>query len=87
MVRYPGSAQPVRRTPGEQHAQLEGHHAALFHGQGFGGYDQIMYEQYDAATGKTTHPKVNLRKLISDYDLQAAGILSAVLVDLKRKCP
>ena len=58
-----------------------------FMGRGFGGYDQIMYEQYDAATGKTTHPKVNLRKLISDYDLQAAGILSAVLVDLKRKCP
>lgn len=58
-----------------------------FMGRSFGGYEQIMYEQYDAATGKTTHPQVDLRKLISDYDVQAAGILSAVLAEMKRKCP
>lgn len=58
-----------------------------FMGRMFGGYEQIMYEQYDSAAGKTTHPKVNLRKLINDYDNQAAGILSTVLAEVKRKCP
>jgi len=58
-----------------------------FLGRMFGSYEQITYEQYDAATCKTTHPKVNLRTLIDDYDGQAAGILNTVLAALKKKCP
>ena len=47
-----------------------------FMGRGFGGYDQMMYGHYDAATGKTTPPKVNLRKLVGDLGIRGARILS-----------
>ena len=58
-----------------------------FMGRTFGCYEEIVYEQYDAATAKTTHPKINLRKLIDEYDGQAASILSLCLDHLKQKCP
>jgi hypothetical protein len=58
-----------------------------FMGRHFGCYEQITYEQYDSRTGKTTHPKINMRELIGQYDLQAAQILCAVLAELKGKCP
>ncbi len=55
-------------------------------GSMFGGYEQLTYEQYEAATGNATHPKANLRKLINDYDLQAAQICHQSW-QLKKKCP
>lgn len=73
---------PARNTHSSKGTTLRS-----FMGRRFGDYEQIMYEQYDSATGTTAHPKVGLRKLISDYDLQAAGMLSAVLAELKQKCP
>jgi hypothetical protein len=58
-----------------------------FMGRNFGDYDKLTYEQYDAGSKTTTHPKVKLRKLIHDYDAQAGAILADVFAEMKRKCP
>jgi hypothetical protein len=58
-----------------------------FMGRRFGRYERIMYEQYDSSSATRIHPTFNLRALINSYDMEAAGLLSAVLAEMKRKCP
>ena len=58
-----------------------------FMGRSFGNYDDLMYELWDATTGKTTHPVVNLRQMINDYDVQAGGILRFVLASMRTRWP
>jgi hypothetical protein len=58
-----------------------------FMGRGFGPYERITYEQYDSSTRTRTHPTFNLKALINSYDAEAARLLSAVLAEMKRKCP
>ena len=50
-------------------------------------YERIVYEQYDSASRKITHPNIDLRAMIRSYDAQAADILSAVLSEVKLKWP
>jgi len=58
-----------------------------FMGRSFGGYDQIKYELWDAATGTSTHPVFNLRQMINDYDLEACAILDTVLLTMTSNWP
>jgi hypothetical protein len=50
-------------------------------------YEQFTFEQWDEATGQRSYPTVNLRAMITEYDNEAARVLSDVLFELKRKCP
>jgi hypothetical protein len=58
-----------------------------FMGRSFGPYERITYEQYDSAASTRTHPTFNLRAHIGSYDAQAAGVLSVVLAEMRRKSP
>ena len=58
-----------------------------FMGRSFGGYEEIQYEMWDAATDTSTHPVFNLRKMITDYDLEAKQVLDTVLSTMKSKWP
>jgi hypothetical protein len=58
-----------------------------FMGRNFGNYDAIKYEFWDAGTGNSSHPTVNLRDLLEKYDAQAAEILGDLLVVMNRKWP
>ncbi|WP_416066205.1 hypothetical protein ACK9YZ_07995 [Rhizobium sp. ZK1] len=58
-----------------------------FMGRMFGNYEQIKYELYDERTGKTTHPTFDLRRMISDYDTEASGILRSVLSTMRARWP
>lgn len=82
--------------------ELAGHPAAQgahskpkrsFLGRGFGNLDQITYEQYQAGSTASElfpdvqHPRINLRQLIGQYDVEAAAILNGVLAHMKRTWP
>jgi hypothetical protein len=64
-----------------------GSHYRTFMGRSFGNYNSLRYEQYDAAEKIVTHPTVNLKVLIEEYDAQAAAYLNSVLQELKKKLP
>jgi hypothetical protein len=67
--------------------RTSGSHFRTFMGRKFGDYTSLTYEQYDSATQKITRPSVNLKKLIEEYDTQAASYLLDVLYELKKKLP
>lgn len=67
--------------------RASGSHYRTFMGRKFGDYTSLTYEQYDSASQKRTHPSVNLKKLIEEYDTQAATYLLDVLNELKKKLP
>lgn len=80
-TRHRLAGHPAKRThgvPGTQRA---------FMGRSFGSYEDIQYELWDASTGQTTHPTINLRQMIIDYDKEANIILSNVLSDMKSRWP
>jgi hypothetical protein len=58
-----------------------------FMGRSFGNYDGIRYELWDASTGQTTHPVINLRQMIDRYDTEASAVLNGVLSAMKSKWP
>jgi hypothetical protein len=58
-----------------------------FMGRSFGKYAAIQYECWDARTRKTTYPRVDLRRMINDYDAEATGILDDILLEMKRRWP
>jgi hypothetical protein len=74
---------------------LAGHPAAQgrnekrrsFMGRMFGGYDRIQYESWNAATQKIEHPTFNLRKLISEYEVEAVVVLSDTLCSMQSTWP
>jgi hypothetical protein len=73
--------------PSDNTLTRRGSHVRSFMGRGFGNYERISYEEYDSASKEISHPTFNLRKLIWSYDDEAAGILSAALIEMRRKCP
>ena len=58
-----------------------------FMGRGFGNYNCIKYELWDASTGQTTHPVFNLRQMIQAYDAEASIMLNHVLSTMKSNWP
>lgn len=62
-------------------------HYRTFMGRNFGNYDSLTYELFDSTKQTSTHPKVNLRKMIGEYDVQASGYLNAAFNELKKSCP
>lgn len=58
-----------------------------FMGRGFGTYDRIQYELWDASTGQTAHPVFNLRQMINRYDAEASAVLGGVLSAMKSRWP
>jgi hypothetical protein len=50
-------------------------------------YANVTYEMWDAHTRKTTHPSVNLGKLIDSYDIEASQTLGVILQTMKFKWP
>lgn len=58
-----------------------------FMGRHFGTDDAIKYEQWDAHAQKTTHPAVNLTKLVFEYDVEARNVLASVLSHMKKHWP
>jgi hypothetical protein len=74
-----------------------GHPAKRMHGvsapqrtfmsRSFGSYDRIQYELWDASTGRTTNPVIDLRKMINCYDTEASAVLNDVLSAMKSKWP
>jgi hypothetical protein len=58
-----------------------------FMGRGFGRYDSITYEVWDAHTRSRTHPTFNLGTLIGAYEAEAEKILLDILVVMKRQWP
>ncbi|HZS63679.1 MAG TPA: hypothetical protein VFA53_04175 [Xanthobacteraceae bacterium] len=58
-----------------------------FMGRGFGSYDRIQYELWDASTGQITHPVFDLRQMIDHYDSEASTVLGGVLSAMKSKWP
>lgn len=80
-TRHRLAGHPAKRThgvPGTQRA---------FMGRLFGNYEEIRYELWDKSTGQITHPTINLRQMIIDYDKEASTILDNVLSDMKSKWP
>ena len=80
-TRHRLAGHPAKRThgvPGTQRA---------FMGRSFGSYEDIRYELWDASTRQITHPTINLRQMIIDYDKEASTILSNVLSDMKSRWP
>ncbi len=58
-----------------------------FMGRSFGNYKAIKYELWEASTGTTTHPIVDLGLMIADYDVEASAVLNKVLSDMNSKWP
>ncbi len=46
-------------------------------------YENIKYEMWDADTEQTTFPKINLKKMIYEYDKEASSVLQDVLESIK----
>lgn len=80
-IRHLCAGHPANRPHGVSAPQR------TFMGRSFGGYEEIQYEMWDAATGTSTHPVFNLRKMITDYDLEAKQVLDTVLSTMKSKWP
>lgn len=61
-----------------------------FMGRGFGNYDSITYEVWDASTPSLKwpdHPKVELGKMIDSYAAEATELLQEILNKMKCKWP
>jgi hypothetical protein len=58
--------------------------ARTFMGRGFGNYDRIWFELWDAHTEEITHPVFNLRTMILDYDGEASRILNNALSRMRQ---
>jgi hypothetical protein len=58
-----------------------------FMSRSFGNYDRIQYELWDASTGQTTHPVIDLRHMINRYDAEASAVLNGILSTMKSKWP
>jgi hypothetical protein len=59
-----------------------------FMGRGFGPYERIQYELWDArAPQQTSHPTFNLSAMIKAYDAEGAHILNTVLCALATNWP
>lgn len=50
-------------------------------------YDGLTYELWDAAADRTSHPQVNLGKMIADYESEAADHLAAILAHMRQTWP
>jgi hypothetical protein len=72
-TRHLCAGHPAKRSNGVPKTQR------TFMGRRFGNYDRISYELYDEQTRTSTHPSFDLRQMISDYDVQASGVLTSVL--------
>jgi len=57
-----------------------------FMGRGFGGYDEIVYEQWQQGSG-TTHPRIKLGALLDEYAIEAEALLNTVLSAMKKRWP
>ena len=78
-VRNLCAGHPANRANGTQRT---------FMGRGFGNYNQIRYELWDARTPlRPSHPTVNLGAMINAYDAEGAHILNEVLRVLATKWP
>jgi hypothetical protein len=73
--------------PSDNTFSRKGSHVRSFMGRGFGNYERITYEEYDSASEARSLPAFNLRRLIGSYDAEAAAILSAALIEMRRRCP
>ena len=56
-----------------------------FLSRSFGKLDRVQYEHWDSSTDQRTHPVVNLRQIIEDYDKEASAVLDNVLSTMKSK--
>ncbi|MCX5885401.1 MAG: hypothetical protein NT096_05780 [Proteobacteria bacterium] len=57
-----------------------------FMGRSFGGYAEIMYEQWQPEVG-TTYPRVKLGALLDEYEVEAAARLGEVFLAMKKRWP
>lgn len=80
-LRHLCAGHPANRSHGASAPQR------TFMGRSFGDYHGIRYELWDASTGKTSHPVVDLRRMIDDYDAEASVILNCILSIMKSKWP
>ncbi|NJL08084.1 MAG: hypothetical protein HC900_07330 [Methylacidiphilales bacterium] len=58
-----------------------------FLGRRFGNYNAIKYELWDSSNSGISHPVVDLRTMIDQYDDEAAQILTEVLSAMKSRWP
>ncbi len=56
-----------------------------FLGRMFGSYDRIQFEVWDSSTQSTSFPRINLRQMIDEYDVEASQILQDALDFMKSK--
>jgi hypothetical protein len=81
-VRNLCAGHPANRTQGVPATQRS------FMGRGFGSYNQIRYELWDARMPQQpSHPRFNLRAMIKAYDVEGAQALKMVLSALATKWP
>lgn len=59
----------------------------VFTGRNFGGYSNVQYELWEDGSAKPVHPSFDLRRMIDDYDPEAAEVLNNVLDTLKARWP
>jgi hypothetical protein len=57
-----------------------------FMGRKFGGYDEIIYEQWQKGFG-TTHPRIKLGALLNEYAVEAAAHLDTAFLAMKKRWP
>jgi hypothetical protein len=57
-----------------------------FMGRSFGGYDEIMYEQWEQGIG-ITHPRVRLGALLDEYASEASERLTDAFSAMKKRWP
>jgi hypothetical protein len=78
-VRNLCAGHPANRANGTQRTFMK---------RGFGNYNQIEYELWDARTPlRPSHPTFNLSAMINAYDAEGARILNEVLCALATKWP
>ena len=68
-------------------AKDSGHYQRTFMGRMPRSYSHVQYELWDAHTGKTTHPTVDLGQILDNYDLQASGFLAGILQSMRAQWP
>jgi hypothetical protein len=56
-----------------------------FLGRGQRYYNDFSYEEYDSKSGKTSHPRFDLGKLILAYDEEGANFIEAARLHLEHR--
>jgi len=80
-LRIQSAGHPANRSRGVRAPQR------TFMGRMPRSYSHVQYELWDAHTGKTTHPTVDLGQILDNYDLQASGFLAGILQSMRAQWP